>query len=161
MQLRQANTTDVSALTPLYSAFFEEDGISVSPSRIAENLPLMIEDERAAIIVADDGGRLAGFVSLSLTFGIEFGWAAEIEDLYVTPQRRGAGLARRLMNAALDWADARGATSTIAVVTPEAERSQGLTLFYRQFGFRDCERITLYRPGGDRASHSVPCRGLR
>jgi GNAT superfamily N-acetyltransferase len=120
----------------------------------------MIKDERAAIIVVDDGGGLAGFVSLSLTFGIEFGWAAEIEDLYVTPQHRGAGLARRLMNAALDWADARGATSTLAVVTPEAERSQGLTLFYRQYGFRDSMRITLYRSGGDRASHWAGGRGL-
>ena len=145
MILRKAFVADLPKLGPLYAAFFEEDGIPAVRDRIDANLAVMIDDPRATIIVAEDQGALVGLVSASLTFGVEFGWAAEMEDLYVVPEKRGVGVSRRLIAAALDWAETRDAVETFLVITPEAEANQGLTRFYAKFGFHDSRRVTMYR----------------
>lgn len=146
---RAALPGDIEALTDLYAAFYQEDGIPADPARIRRNLATMLRDDRARILVVPHGGPHGdvpiGMASATLTFGIEFGWAAEIEDLYVAPAHRGRGLARRLVLDVVEWARMRGAEEIILIITPEAERAQGLTRFYRNLGFSDSGRITMYR----------------
>ncbi|MBE9637330.1 GNAT family N-acetyltransferase [Salipiger mangrovisoli] len=147
MIIRPAKPSDLAALRALYTAFFREDGIATPPPAIAGNLSVMLGDPRACIFVADTGSELAGMSSGSLTFGVEFGWSAELEDLYVSPGHRGLGWSRLLVAAVLDWAHDRGARETVLVITPQAEQDQALTRFYRKFGFQASRRITMYRGG--------------
>jgi aminoglycoside 6'-N-acetyltransferase I len=143
--IRRATRSDLDDLLPLYVAFFEEDSISTPEAVIKTNLHRMLEDPRACIFVAEEGAGIFGLSSSSLTFGVEFGWAAELEDLFVKPAMRRHGWAGRLTASVLDWAADQGASEAILVVTPEAEQDQNLTRYYQKLGFRDSRRITMYR----------------
>lgn len=145
MTIRPAEFADLEPLATLYSAFFQEDGITTAPEAIRVNLGMMLRDARARVFVAEVDGAIAGFSSGSLTFGVEFGCAAELEDLYLRPEYRGQGWARDLAAAVLHWAEARGACEIILVITPEAEAEQDLTAFYRKLGFENSRRLTMYR----------------
>ena len=57
-------------------------------------------------MLADEEPVLALFEELSIRFGLRC-W---LEDLVVTAARRGEGIGRRLLDAATDWARARGCT---------------------------------------------------
>lgn len=145
IKIRTAKSLDHDTLVQLFDAFFTEDGISVEPPAIKANLDRMLRDDRACFFVAEADAGIVGMASGSLTFGVEFGSAAEVEDLYVAPSFRGLGVARTLMNRVLQWADKKGASEIILVITPEAEHIHGLTRFYEGFGFRNSQRITMYR----------------
>ncbi|TMV92696.1 GNAT family N-acetyltransferase [Thioclava sp. BHET1] len=144
-EIRPALLSDVDALAPLFLDFFNEDGIAVDPAAIRANLERMLRDDRACVFVADAGSGIVGMASGSLTFGVEFGCAAEVEDLYVVPSSRGKGLAKALLNRVLSWADSQNASETYLIITKEAERDQGLTRFYEGFGFKASQRLMMYR----------------
>ena len=145
--VRQAGEADAKALAPLYEQFYTEDGIKTGPDDIRRNLSAMLADDRAAIWVAENAGEIVGFSSATLTLGVEFGWASELEDLYILPEFRGKGLARTILQAAVNWAEENGATDVILVITPEAEADQGLVGFYDKLGFRKSDRIVMYKSG--------------
>jgi predicted N-acetyltransferase YhbS len=81
---------------------------------------------------------------LSFDFGIEFGWAAEIGDLYVMPAARGRGLARALVEACEGLARGQGATNLQVTLTGHGETA-GLRAFYARLGFADDGRRILWR----------------
>ena len=143
--IRRAGIADVPALTRLYAAFYLEDAIPTPGDEITENLAVMVQDDRAGIWIAEADGVPIGMSSATVTFGVEFGWACELEDLYVVPDHRGRGVSRQLMDAAHDWAKDRGVRTVILVITPDAESEQGLTDYYRKLGYSDSNRITMYR----------------
>lgn len=141
----RADLDDVPNLVPLYRRFFVEDAIEVAPREIEANLEQMLGDPRAAVFMTIADGQICGIASASLTCGVEFGWVAEIEDLFVEPEYRRQGLARRLIEAVLKWTKDRGAHRTILVITPEAEQAHSLTALYTKFGFVRSDRILMYR----------------
>jgi GNAT superfamily N-acetyltransferase len=145
MTIRQALDTEIDTLTKLYAEFFLEDGISTPLDKIRANLEMMMSDHRARIFVAVEDGKIIGLSSGSLTYGVEFGCAAELEDLFVVSEKRGQGWARGLTKAVLDWAENEGAGEIVLVITPEAEQQQSLTRFYEKLGFANSSRITMYR----------------
>lgn len=142
---RTATQGDFSQLSPLYADFFREDHILKDRSAIEINLEIMLADSKAVIFVAEVDDEIIGFSSGSATFGVEFGWAVELEDLYVTPTHRGKGYASHLANSVADWARSIEATEILLVITPEAETEQGLTRFYSKLGYRDSRRVTMYK----------------
>lgn len=145
LEIAAAREGDAEALLPLIQAFFEEEAIETSAARQRANLSAMLSDDRATILLARSSGRIVGFVTSTLTTGIEFGRSAEIEDLYVVPEVRGCGLAHRLMDAAQQWCRDKGVGEVIVVVTPEGQEQQDLLSFYHRFGFRESGRSILYR----------------
>lgn len=145
--IRRAVAADAGALAQLYTDFFAEDSIDVSPDVILKNLSAMLGDDRAALWIAEEASEIIGFVSATMTLGVEFGWASEIEDLYIRPLHRGQGLARALLQTAVEWADTNGAAEIFLVVTPEAEAEQGLIAFYEGLGFHRSDRVMLYKTG--------------
>ena len=124
---------DHAELLDLASSFHAEDGH-----------PLDAGGERAVREVCDGhplargflvrrGGSTAGYLVLTLGYGVEYGGAdAFLDDLYLTPECRGQGLGAAVM-AAVD-AEARrlGACAVHLVVAPGNERAQRL---YRRSGF--------------------------
>lgn len=143
--IRPAVRAEQPRLVPLSAAFFAEDGVATPQTAIAKNLDLMMADLRARIFVVEEAGAVMALASVSLHVGVEFGVAAEIEDLSVAPEARGRGWARRLLAVAFDWARAEGAVEVLIVITPEAEADQGLSAFYRRFGFRPVPRVAMIK----------------
>jgi GNAT superfamily N-acetyltransferase len=77
----------------------------------AARLAHAIDDDASNVLVADVGGRVAGFVTAydEMT-SVRFGRRVWVEDLAVDPDQRSQGLGKALLDAAKDWARERGAS---------------------------------------------------
>ena len=135
---------DAGAAAELLKAFFVEEGFSTPGWRIEANLRQMLELDICRVVVARAGGEAVAVATLSLDFGIEFGWTAGIGDLYVAPVARGRGLARALVEACCDLARQQGATNLQVTLTGHGEGA-GLRAFYARLGFADDGRRILMR----------------
>lgn len=136
---------DLSAAIVLLQRFFREEGFDTPDPVIAANLRRMAELEICAVLLAEDGESPAGIATVSMEFGIEYGWSAELGDLYVAPDHRGRGVAKALISAADAFLRDKGAAGYQVTVTPEAEAAHGLHSFYRKLGFDDEGRVLLFR----------------
>lgn len=89
-----------------FNAEFDEP--TPGPERIAERIRELLAGGDTAILLAGsgpDGLAILRFRLAITTPGLE----CHLAELYVVPARRGQGLGRALMNAAIDAARARGA----------------------------------------------------
>ncbi|MGH6813713.1 MAG: GNAT family N-acetyltransferase [Methylocella sp.] len=130
----------------LLHRFFQEEGFAGDRSNIAANLDRMRRDENHWVAVALSEGHIVGIVTVTSMLYIEWGRLGEIGDLYVLPEARGNGIARRLVQAAIDWCRARECSAVEVVTTPLGEAAHGLSNFYSRLGFAATGRtISLLR----------------
>ena len=137
--VRLANRDDAAAVGRLLYAFNREfDDPTPEPDALAERIRQLLDGGDTFILLAGDGP--AGLAVLRLRAAI---WSTGLEcylaELYVTPDRRGRGLGRALMEAALREARNRGAdTMDIGVDEPDLAARR----LYESLGFTN-------RSGGD------------
>ena len=137
--VRLANRDDAAAIGQLLYAFNREfDDPTPEPSALAERIRQLLDGGDTFVLLAGDGP--AGLAVLRLRAAI---WSTGLEcylaELYVTPERRGQGLGRALMEAALREARDRGAdTMDIGVDEPDLAARR----LYESLGFTN-------RSGGD------------
>jgi ribosomal protein S18 acetylase RimI-like enzyme len=107
--VRRAELADAEAIGRLMHDFNAEfDEPTPGPERIAERIRELFAGDDTAILLAGsgpDGLAILRFRLAITTPGLE----CYLAELYVVPARRGQGLGRALMNAAIDEARARGA----------------------------------------------------
>jgi ribosomal protein S18 acetylase RimI-like enzyme len=107
--VRRAELADAEAVGRLMHDFNAEfDEATPGPQRIAERIRELLAGGDTAILLAGsgpDGLAILRFRLSITTPGLE----CYVAELYVVPARRGQGLGRALMNAAIDEARARGA----------------------------------------------------
>jgi GNAT superfamily N-acetyltransferase len=114
VQIRPARPDEIDELVAAYDWLFAPPG-SEPPmwdaAAAAVRLAGAIAGDRAEVLLADVDGAVAGFVTVYDEFdSVRFGHRAWVEDLAVDPGRRSQGLGKALLDAAKDWARARGAT---------------------------------------------------
>ncbi|HYY78448.1 MAG TPA: GNAT family N-acetyltransferase [Actinomycetes bacterium] len=143
-----ARPEQAAAVTGLLVRFFAEEGFAVPAATIGERVAAFLTEPANAVFLAWRGGRAVGVATVTTRFGIEYGLGGELEDLYVLPGARGAGVAGRLIDAAAGWCRSRGGTQLEVCVTPEGQRAHDLVGFYRRRGFADQGRRLLNRPLG-------------
>ena len=131
----------------LLSAFFGEEGLEVPAPLLVARFDRFAADDRNAVLLALAGEEVLGIVTLTTSFGLEFGLSAELEDLYVLPEARGQGVAGRLLDAALAWCRAQGVRAAYLVVLPEDAAAGRLIPFYEARGFVDEGRRLLFFDG--------------
>lgn len=85
-----------------------------------------------------------GVATVTTTRGIEFGISAELEDLYVVPQARAAGVGSALIGAVKDWCRSQGCSLVAVIVTPEGQAAHNLIEYYNARGFRETGRTLLF-----------------
>jgi aminoglycoside 6'-N-acetyltransferase I len=136
---------DLSAATELLQRFFVEEGFSTPADMITQNTRILAGLPNCALLIAEDDGVAIGVATLSLEFGIEFGWSAEMGDLYVLPEWRGKGVSRMLVDAAEAFLRARCAAGYQVTVTPFAEEHHALGQYYEKLGFESEGRLILYK----------------
>ena len=142
-QIRFAAPADALTLGRLLHAFNTEFG-EPTPSAevIAERAVPLIEASEVTVLFAGEGPD--GFAQLRFRPSLYTGALdACLEELYVVPERRGRGLGRALLEAAMDYARQRGAAH-IDLGTSEADVA-ALAL-YESAGFTNREG----GPGGPR-----------
>jgi GNAT superfamily N-acetyltransferase len=137
--VRLANRDDAAAIGQLLYAFNREfDDPTPEPEALAERMRQLLDGGETLVLLAGDGPD--GLAVLRLRAAI---WSTGLEcylaELYVTPARRGQGLGRALMEAALREARDRGAdTMDIGVDEPDLPARR----LYESLGFTN-------RSGGD------------
>ena len=130
------------AAIELLVRFFREEGFATPPSRIEENLERMLSDPACWCALAVKDGVARAVISVSTALYVEWGRLGEIGDLYVLPEHRGCGLARRLIERAKDWCRARGCTAVSVTITPLGEQRHRLSRFYATLGFEQTGRMS-------------------
>jgi aminoglycoside 6'-N-acetyltransferase I len=143
MEIRRALSNDAHALAALLNRFFAEEGFAAAPSVVRERADVFLGEGANAAFLALDDGIPIGAATVTTCFGFETGRQAEIEDLYVLPDRRRRGAARELIAAALAWCREQGCTDVEVVVTPEGDARHGLAAWYRGLRFAETGRRIL------------------
>ncbi len=107
--MRPATAADAPAFGRLLHAFNAEyDEPTPSADEIAERAAPLIASGEVTVLFVGDGPE--GFAELRFRPSLYTGGLdAYLEELYVVPERRGRGLGRALLEAAMDYARARGA----------------------------------------------------
>lgn len=148
MELRRARQEDAAHLTKLLTLFFAGEGFTTSPEVIAARVPVFLEHPGNAAFLAIDGEEAVGFSTVTGSFSVELGHAAEIEDLYVLPSHRGRGIATTLLGEAMMWSSQEGFETLQVVVTPEnPARKESLVSWYARLGFKETGRNVLLFDG--------------
>jgi aminoglycoside 6'-N-acetyltransferase I len=146
VRIEVAAPTDADAIADLARRFFVEEGFDLPVEGLAWRVRRYLELDGHAIFIARRGEGAVGFATMATGFGLEYGWVAELEDLYVLAFERRQGIARDLVDRAAGWASDRGCSVVLVTVTPEGERSHTLSVFYARLGFLDRGRRLLERP---------------
>jgi GNAT superfamily N-acetyltransferase len=139
---------DLGPAIRLLQLFFAEEGFDTPAELIAANTVALAALDICGLFAALDGAEAIGVASVSMDFGIEYGWQGEVGDLYVLPARRGEGAARALLDAAEAFMRAKGARSYQVTVTPESEAHHGVKALYGRLGFGDEGRMIFLKQLG-------------
>jgi diamine N-acetyltransferase len=150
LRIRRATVGDAATLAATAARWFDE---TFGPQNDPEDMRLYLEkafgveqqtadlaDPRRITLVAEDGGALAGYAVLHRTApgeghpSLPQGEAVEIQRFYVGPDHHGQGLARRLMEAAMERAREMGGELLWLGVWEHNARA---IRFYEKQGFVD------------------------
>jgi GNAT superfamily N-acetyltransferase len=142
-QLTKAD--DLTQAITLLQRFFQEEGFDVPPDVIKANTHKMAQLDVCAILVAVADDIQIGIATVSMDFGIEFGWSAEMGDLYVLPEWRGQGVSLRLVKAVEAFLTVQNAAGYQVTVTPYASEHHDLKKLYIRLGFEDEGRMLFYK----------------
>jgi GNAT superfamily N-acetyltransferase len=109
-----ATVEDADDIVPAYEWLFAPPGTRPpgwEPDRAAAALRRVIASDRAVVLLAREAGAIVGLcVAYQDIESVRFGQRAWVEDLAVDPHRRSLGIGKQLLDAAKEWARARGAT---------------------------------------------------
>jgi GNAT superfamily N-acetyltransferase len=134
---------DLSEATTLLIRFFREEQFDTPDEIIRRNTATLAGLDTCGLFIAEADGKTVGVATVSLEFGVEFGWGAEMGDLYVLPVWRGKGVSRRLVLAIEAFLKGRGASFYQVTVTPYARDAHDLGKFYEGLGFDSEGRLIL------------------
>jgi GNAT superfamily N-acetyltransferase len=144
VSLEPATAADVPTLLAWTRDFYAHEGIPFDPDRSSLTLRELLDHPdwgRVWTIVRE--GRPAGYAVVALGFSLEFGGrSAFLDELYVEPASRGAGigsLALRLLQDACRPLGARSLALEVAFDNPRAEA------LYRREGFTPNGRQLMTR----------------
>jgi ribosomal protein S18 acetylase RimI-like enzyme len=141
VSIRRAQPADAASIGTLLHDFNTEFGDPTpSPEELAERIVELIDGGDTAVLLG--GGGPDGLAVLRFRRAI---WSRSLEcylaELYVAPSRRGQGLGRALMEAAIDLARAEGATYMDLGTSEDDVAARAL---YESLGFDNHEG----KPGG-------------
>src|SRR5215217_1179413 len=107
-----------------------------TPELYANFLGSQLDDPNTVFLVADTGGRIAGYTFAAIE-GYDYmalrGPAGVLHDIIVDPAQRGIGVGRMLLDATLEALEAKGAPR---VVLSTAERNESAQRLFARAGFR-------------------------
>jgi GNAT superfamily N-acetyltransferase len=94
--LRAAVTSDQPMLVPLMRAYYVEDGLSFAALNIAALERLLREPQWGRVWLIEDRTVPLGYLAICLGYSLELGGNdAYIDELYLRPEFRGRGIARK------------------------------------------------------------------
>ena len=142
MVIRRLNAKSAAEAIPLLEAQYLEHHIDMRGARLRRALRLLLQGHGAVFVARKEGP--VGLALLSYQITVEQGGrVAWLEELYVVPDRRGRGIGRALLKAALTEARRAGCVAVELEVVRGHERAARL---YLREGFRKLPRDRFSRP---------------
>lgn len=129
-----ATRMDLAEVVKLLGAQLREHDIPATEIGMENAVRGMLEDpRRGALFLAWEGASAVGLACLSYTWTLELGGLSSwLDELYVEPRLRGAGIGRALLHAAIAEARSAGAAAIDLEVVEGHERASRL---YAREGF--------------------------
>lgn len=151
VEIRVAVFADMDAVLPLIAAFHVEERVETTAEARREAVAFLVANPVIGELwLIERAGALMGYVSLSFGFALEFnGRDAFIDEIYVSPAARGAGIGRMTLARVQADLAARGIKALHLEVHTENDRAAKL---YAKAGFelRDHYHLMSARLGGKR-----------
>ena len=145
IDFHQAEKSDFEPAYELLRRFFQEEGFNTPLKELRSNLHQMINSPASAVFLARVDQLPAGVATVTTSVGLEYGLSAEMEDLYVLPDQRGAGIASTLIEGVCAWCSQRGVKTILVTVTPEGDHRHKLVDFYQRRCFISTGRQLMER----------------
>lgn len=151
MRIRKAQEADIPALLKLFDRLYDILSgfglpFSLNPDEMKDVLGVMLKAKFCLISVAEDEGRILGFLSAGinrmdrkLTFQ-EQNMVGIISDIYVEPELRGKGVAKDLLACAEKWFRGNNIRLIESYVVLENCPSAA---FFRKHGYSDMSRLMI------------------
>jgi ribosomal protein S18 acetylase RimI-like enzyme len=132
--VREAGQGDVAVLVGLMREFYAESGYTlVEAQATAAFEALLARPELGRIWVVEREGEATGYIVVTFVFAMEHGGlAAVVDDFFVRPEVRGAGLGKAALAAARRACEELGARAMRVEVGADNDRAQAV---YRSAGF--------------------------
>jgi GNAT superfamily N-acetyltransferase len=148
-RFRPATPLDLDALLALQRGYYGEDGYRFEPALARAAFGRLLDDPALGRAwLAEQEGHAVAYVVLTLGWSLEYGGRdAFVDELYVAPGARGAGLGRAGLAVAEAGARALGVRTLHLEVEPGKPEALGL---YRRRGFVEHGRSLLSKPLADR-----------
>jgi ribosomal protein S18 acetylase RimI-like enzyme len=142
--IRRALAQDEAAILPLLRAYCDEVGTDWSDEHLLEGLSPIVADEQIGdVLVADQSAELIGYLVMTWGWGIESGGReALIDEMYVVPEQRHAGVGTLLMTSALTRAQER--ETKVVFLETEQDNPESRAL-YDRLGFEIESSIWMSR----------------
>jgi GNAT superfamily N-acetyltransferase len=134
--MRRARPDDIPALVALMDLFYAESGYALDAPLAEKAFADLLADERLGYVwLLDAAGRDAGYVVLTLRFGMEYGGLiACIDDLFVVPEHRNRGLSTAALVRIRDFCRSQGVRAITVEVSPGNGPAQAV---YRRIGMEE------------------------
>lgn len=137
-QIREAVGADLAQLLVLN----QQLGYTLTEQQTADNLQMVQANPGAAILVAEQGGSVLGWIGLERRVGLETPPRLEITGLVVDATARRSGVGRALLAAAEDWARQHGLDMVVLRTNINRRdahafyQAQGFETFKTQYAMR-------------------------
>ena len=130
MRITVVGSADLPELLPLvraYCDFYQVDPTDQALLELSQALLADPQREGLQLLARDGAGRPLGFATLYWTWQtLTAGRVGVMNDLYVAPEARGAGVAGGLIDACLERCREHGATALIWQTARDNTRAQAL-----------------------------------
>jgi ribosomal protein S18 acetylase RimI-like enzyme len=141
--VRRAAAADAARVAPLFDAYRRFYGLASDLVLSRRYLTERLERGESVVLLAEaPGGAALGFVQMYPTFSsLRAARVFVLYDLFVAPEARRHGVARRLMEAAVDEARAAGA---VALSLQTARTNHAAQRLYDSLGWKRDEEFVEY-----------------
>jgi GNAT superfamily N-acetyltransferase len=152
--MRRALPGDIPALLALMSDFYREAGYGLDHALAESAFSAILSDERLGYVwLIDDEAKTAGYVVLTLRFGMEYGGlTACIDDLFVVPESRNRGLSTAALLQVRDFCKNIGIRAITVEVGYGNEPAQAV---YRRVGLVEAPDRQLLALGLAPPTHAI------
>ncbi len=143
VSIETASETDLDGMLRLLQLLFAiEKDFYFDEARQRQGLLMLLEQSDALLLVAKSADRVIGMCSAQLNISTAAGgYSLLVEDLVVSREQRGRGVAGRLLESVGKWAAARDVLRFQLV----ADRENGAALaFYKRRGWQLSNLLVLY-----------------
>lgn len=138
--LRPAQIGDAEAIAVLSTQL----GYPATTEQVLARLGRLLQMPDHCVLLAGVGGNIAGWAHVERRLNLESGDRAELMGLVVDERVRRNGVGAKLVEAAEDWAAARGLDTMVVRSNVVREASHA---FYRKSGYQAVKSQHVYQKG--------------